>query len=73
MSAPSLIFDKRLGRYRDTKTGRIVPNTNNHKNINQVTFECKFCGEAKPLDEMRILARFFPQLVACRTCEKLYN
>ena len=39
-------------------------------NTEEVTFKCRFCGETKPLAEMRILTRFFPQIVACRNCEK---
>jgi hypothetical protein len=33
-------------------------------------FKCRFCGETKPFDEMRIMTRFFPQVIACRVCEK---
>jgi len=36
----------------------------------EITFKCKFCEGSKPLDEMVVLARFFPPLVACRDCEK---
>jgi hypothetical protein len=36
----------------------------------EITFKCKFCGKSKPLDEMRVLTRFFPPIVACRDCEK---
>lgn len=37
----------------------------------KITFKCNFCEEEKPLNEMRILNRFFPPVVACRDCEKL--
>ena len=36
----------------------------------EITFHCKFCGESKPLSEMTFMTRFFPVLVACRSCEK---
>ena len=36
----------------------------------EVTFKCKFCERSKPLDEMVVLSRFFPPIVACRDCEK---
>ncbi|MBI4186152.1 MAG: hypothetical protein HY530_01430 [Chloroflexi bacterium] len=35
------------------------------------TFTCRFCGQARQLDEMRMLTRFFPPLVVCRECEKV--
>ena len=35
-----------------------------------ITFKCKFCEKSKPLDEMVVLTRFFPPIVACRDCEK---
>ncbi len=36
----------------------------------KTTFKCPFCQEPKPLDEMRMLTRFFPIMLACRDCEK---
>ena len=36
----------------------------------EVTFKCKFCERSKPLDEMVVLTRFSPSIVACRDCEK---
>ena len=36
----------------------------------EITFKCKLCEKSKPLDEMVVLTRFFPPLVACRDCEK---
>jgi len=35
-----------------------------------VTFKCKFCEESKPLDDMVVLTRYFPPVIACRDCEK---
>jgi len=63
------ILDPRLGvkggtRYRNPKTGKLVPDPK------EVTFKCKYCGETKPLDDMRTLTRFFPPVVVCRECEK---
>ena len=36
----------------------------------EITFECKFCGRSKPLDEMAVIKGYFPPIVACRDCEK---
>jgi len=36
----------------------------------EITFKCKFCEMSKPLDEMVVITRFFPPVVACRDCEK---
>lgn len=35
-----------------------------------VRFNCKVCNQSKPLSEMRVLTRFFPQQIVCRDCEK---
>ncbi|MFC2060700.1 hypothetical protein ACFLTZ_06420 [Chloroflexota bacterium] len=35
----------------------------------QITFECGFCESSKPVEEMVVLTRFFPLMVACRDCE----
>ena len=40
------------------------------KETKEITFKCRFCGKPKPLDEMTVLTRFFPLIVACRDCEK---
>jgi hypothetical protein len=36
----------------------------------KITFKCKFCQESKPLEEMVVITRFFPPVVACRDCDK---
>jgi len=36
----------------------------------EVTFKCQGCDKYKPLEEMRVVTRFFPLLVLCRDCEK---
>jgi len=36
----------------------------------EITFRCKYCGKNRPLDDMRILTRFFPPVVACPDCER---
>ena len=38
-----------------------------------ITFTCKFCGKPKPLEDMRVIMRFFPPLPACRDCWKLHG
>ena len=74
MSSPEVIFDAKLGgkdkhgtRYRDPKTGWFVKDPTKPK---EITFKCKFCGNEKPLDEIRSLIRFFPPLIACLECER---
>ncbi len=69
-----VVFDARLGgrgkhgvkgtKYRDSKTGWFVPRPKG------LVFRCRFCGEDKPLNDMRMLTRFFPPLPACSECEK---
>ncbi len=36
----------------------------------KITFQCKYCEKSKPLEEMVVLNRFSPQVLACRDCEK---
>jgi transcription elongation factor Elf1 len=36
----------------------------------EITFKCRFCEESKLLDEMVVLTRYFPPVIACRDCEK---
>ncbi len=36
----------------------------------EITFKCKFCQMSKPLNEMVVIGRFFPPVVACRDCDK---
>ncbi len=43
------------------------------RNQREITFTCKFCGKPKPIEEMRIITRFFPPLPACRDCFKLMD
>lgn len=63
-----LTFDPRLrktgSQFRDPKTGRFASRPK------EIAFKCRFCGEQKPLDDMNVLRRFFPPLVACRACER---
>ena len=40
------------------------------KGTPEFTFTCRFCGEAKPFDEMVIQTRYFPVLTSCRACDK---
>jgi len=40
------------------------------KRTKEITFRCRFCGRSKRIDEMRVMTRYFPLLVACRDCEK---
>jgi len=40
------------------------------KETRGVRFRCKYCGKTKALDELRVLTRFFPPVVACQDCAK---
>ena len=41
------------------------------KRSEEVTFKCRFCERARPLDEMVVLTKYFPPVVLCRDCEKI--
>ena len=34
------------------------------------TFRCQSCQRQKPLEDMRVVTRFFPMPVVCRDCER---
>jgi hypothetical protein len=36
-----------------------------------IAFTCKFCGKPKPIEEIRVVKRFFPPLAICKDCWKL--
>jgi len=38
--------------------------------VKKVTFKCRVCEGHKLIDEMVLVTRFFPPIVACRDCEK---
>jgi transcription elongation factor Elf1 len=38
--------------------------------LKPVFFTCKFCGESKPLNDLIVIRRFFPQLSACSECAR---
>jgi len=40
------------------------------KEMPEITFQCKFCGDYKDLKQIKTLTRFFPPLVICKDCEK---
>lgn len=40
------------------------------KEPEKITFRCQSCGQYKPLEDMRVITRFFPLLMVCRDCEK---
>ena len=40
------------------------------KMAKEITFKCKFCNKYKRIDEIRVITRYFPLIVACRDCEK---
>ena len=36
----------------------------------KINFTCRCCERQKPIEEMRVITRFFPVLVVCQNCEK---
>lgn len=44
--------------------------TEEESEVEGITFRCRVCEEIKPLDEMVVVTRFFPPVIACRNCEK---
>jgi hypothetical protein len=36
----------------------------------EINFKCPSCNHYKPLEEMRIITRFFPLITVCPECEK---
>ena len=38
--------------------------------LKPVYFTCKFCGESRPLSDLVVVRRFFPQLAACSECAR---
>ena len=40
------------------------------KGSSQITFTCKFCGEKKPIDDMKTVDGYFPPVIACSECER---
>ena len=50
-----------MAKEKSTKTQTV--------SIPEVTFVCKFCGQAKPLSELTLQTRFFPVLTSCLSCE----
>jgi transcription elongation factor Elf1 len=36
----------------------------------ELMFNCKFCGERKPISELVILRRYYPVLSSCKECSK---
>ena len=40
------------------------------KELGEITFRCQSCDKYKQIEEMKVIARFFPLLIVCRECEK---
>jgi transcription elongation factor Elf1 len=38
--------------------------------VKPIFFTCKFCGESKPLQDLIVIRRFYPQLTACKECAR---
>lgn len=36
----------------------------------EITFKCRWCGQERPLRDMRRIARFSPVLVVCCDCQR---
>ena len=46
-------------------TGNIEPATGT-----EIKFKCNLCGKTKPLDELVVMRRYYPQLTACKECAR---
>jgi hypothetical protein len=44
--------------------------TKKEKPPKAITFKCQRCNQYKPIEDMRVIRRFFPMPVVCRECEK---
>jgi hypothetical protein len=38
--------------------------------LKPIVFKCKFCGETKPLDDLTVIRRYYPQLAVCSECAR---
>ena len=56
---------------RDSKGHFAKGNMPWNKTPGEVLFICKFCGERKPIEELKAATRFFPPLTVCRDCWEL--
>ena len=36
----------------------------------EIKFKCQRCNQMKRIEDMRSVARFVPQLIVCKSCEK---
>jgi hypothetical protein len=36
----------------------------------ELTFQCEKCRQYKPIEDMRVVKRFFPMPVVCSECEE---
>lgn len=66
-------FTKSHMTERRDKKGRFIKDNvpwNKRSNCGQsgIIFTCRLCGRPKPIEEMKIIERFFPPLPACRDC-----
>lgn len=52
------------------KKKKVALKTKETSKTKEITFNCKFCEQSKPLTEMVVLTRFFPPVVVCKDCEK---
>jgi hypothetical protein len=54
-------------------TGNMPWNKRQDSSQRGIIFTCKFCHKRKPLEEMRVIRRLFPPVLACRACWKLLD
>jgi hypothetical protein len=40
------------------------------KELKKITFKCQRCDKYKPIEEMKVIRRFFPILVVCQKCKE---
>jgi ribosome-binding protein aMBF1 (putative translation factor) len=65
-AANSVVVDE------SAKEGIIVP-WNNRLDAarSELTFTCKSCGKVTPIEEIRVVMRFFSPLTVCKECSNL--
>ena len=56
---------------RQTKgTKEVAAQESQQEILTPVTFRCRVCGNDKPIEEMKVLTKYFPPMVLCKDCEK---
>ncbi len=43
------------------------------KSSEEIKFKCRVCGRERPIQEMRTVPRFIPQIIACEECANKFR